>query len=159
MPAEATTPEARLVQLGIELPPVPEPKGLYKPLVVVGGLAYTSGHLPTGPDGKLTVGRVGAELDEQAGAAAARQAGLAILATVRAALGSLDRVRRVVKLLGVVNCTPDFTRQPVVLNGCSQLLADVFGPDRGVGARSAVGVGSLPLGVPVEIEAVFELEP
>jgi enamine deaminase RidA (YjgF/YER057c/UK114 family) len=158
MHAEATTPEARLVQLGIELPPVPEPKGLYKPVLVVGGLAYTSGHLPTGADGQLIVGRVGAELDEQAGAAAARQAGLAILATLRAALGSLDRIRRVVKLLGVVNCTSDFTRQPVVLNGCSQLLADVFGPDRGVGARSAVGVGSLPLGVPVEIEAVFELE-
>jgi enamine deaminase RidA (YjgF/YER057c/UK114 family) len=153
------SPESRLAQLGIQLPPVPEPKGLYKPLLVVGNLAYTSGHLPSAADGQLIIGRVGAELDEQAGAAAARQAGLAILATVRAALGSLDRVRRVVKLLGMVNCTPDFTRQPIVVNGCSQLLADVFGPDLGVGARSAVGVGSLPLGVPVEIEAVFELEP
>jgi enamine deaminase RidA (YjgF/YER057c/UK114 family) len=158
MHAEATTPETRLTQLGIELPPVPEPKGLYRPVVVVGALAYTSGHLPTAADGTLIVGRIGAELDEQAGAAAARQAGLALLATLRAAVGSLDRIRRVVKLLGVVNCTPDFTRQPVVLNGCSQLLADVFGPERGVGARSAVGVGSLPLGVPVEIEAIFELE-
>jgi enamine deaminase RidA (YjgF/YER057c/UK114 family) len=157
MPADVTTPESRLKHLGITLPPVPEPKGLYKPLVVVGNMAYTSGHLPSGPDGKLITGRVGAELDEQAAAAAARQAGLAILATLRAALGSLDRVGRVVKLFGTVNCTPDFTRQPVVLNGCSQLLADVFGPDRGVGARTAVGVGSLPLGVPVEIEAVFEL--
>lgn len=153
------SPESRLAQLGIELPPVPEPKGLYKPLLVVGNLAYTSGHLPTGADGKLVTGRVGVELDEQAGAAAARLAGLAILATVRAGLGSLDRVHRVVKLLGMVNCTPDFTRQPVVINGCSQLLADVFGSDRGVGARSAVGVGSLPLGAAVEIEAVFELEP
>ena len=150
--------ETRLVELNIQLPPAPEPKGLYKPLVVAGNLAYTSGHVPTRPDGSLVTGRVGAQLDEQAGAAAARQAGLAILATLRAALGSLDRVRRVVKLFGAVNSTPEFTRQPVVLNGCSQLLADVFGPERGIGARTAVGVNTLPLGVPVEIEAIFEIE-
>ena len=152
------TAEARLSELGLELPPAPEPKGVYRPLVVVGNLAYTSGHLPVKSDGTIITGRIGAELDQQAGYAAARQTGLAILATLRKGLGSLDRVRRVVKLLGVVNCTPDFNQQPAVINGCSELLAEVFGPDAGVGARSAVGVGSLPLGVPVEIEAIFEIQ-
>ena len=152
------TAEARLSELGLELPPAPEPKGVYRPLVVVGNLAYTSGHLPVKPDGTIITGRIGAELDQQAGYDAARQTGLAILATLRTELGSLDRVRRVVKLLGMVNCTPDFNQQPAVINGCSELLAEVFGPDAGVGARSAVGVGSLPLGVPVEIEAIFEIQ-
>lgn len=150
--------EDRLKELGLELPPAAAPKGLYRPAVIVGGLLYTSGHLPTRPDGSLVTGRVGADLDEAAGAAAARWAGLSILATVRAALGSLDRATQLVKLLGVVNCTPDFTRQPAVLNGCSQLFADLWGPEAGVGARSAVGVGSLPLGAAVEIEAVFAID-
>jgi enamine deaminase RidA (YjgF/YER057c/UK114 family) len=143
--------------LALELPPVSKPKGLYKPLVIVGNLAYTSGHLPVSCDGSLITGRVGAELDQAAGHAAARRAALAILATLRAELGSLDRVRRVVKVVGLVNCTDDFQQQPAVLNGASELLAQVFGPEAGVGARSAVGVNSLPLGVPVEIEAVFEI--
>jgi enamine deaminase RidA (YjgF/YER057c/UK114 family) len=150
--------ESRLKKLGIELPPVAPPKGLYRPVVVVGNLAYTSGHLPTAADGTLITGRVGADLDEQAGAIAARQVGLAILASLRTALGSLDCVRRVVKIFGVVQCTPEFTRQPAVLNGCSQLFADVFGAEAGVGARSAIGTSALPLGVPVEIEAVFEID-
>ncbi len=155
----ATGPSAseRVKELGLELPPAPEPKGLYKPLVIVGNLAYTSGHLPLRPSGELVVGRVGAELDQEAGQEAARLAGLAILATLRKELGTLDRVRRVVKVLGMVNSTPDFTAQPAVVNGCSQLLADVFGADAGVGARSAVGVAALPAGVPVEIEAIFEI--
>lgn len=152
------TAEARLSELGLELPPAPEPKGVYRPLVIAGNLAYTSGHLPVGSDGSMVTGRVGVELDQQAGYEAARQTGLGILATLRKELGSLDRVRRVVKVLGVVNCTPGFDRQPAVINGCSELFAEVFGPEMGVGARSAVGVGSLPLGVPVEIEAVFEVE-
>jgi enamine deaminase RidA (YjgF/YER057c/UK114 family) len=152
------TVEARLSELGLELPPAPEPKGVYRPLVIVGNLAYTSGHLPVKSDGSLITGRIGAELDKQAGYDAARQTGLAILATLRKGLGSLDRVRRVVKLLGLVNCTPDFDQQPAVINGCSELLAEVFGPEAGVGARSAVGVGCLPLGVPVEIEAMFEID-
>jgi len=149
--------EARLADLALELPPVSKPKGLYKPLVIVGDLAYTSGHLPVRPDGSLVTGRVGADLDQAAGHAAARQAALAILATLRAELGSLDRVRRVVKVVGLVNCTDDFQQQPAVLNGASELLAQVFGPEAGVGARSAVGVNCLPLGAPVEIEAVFEI--
>jgi enamine deaminase RidA (YjgF/YER057c/UK114 family) len=106
----------------------------------------------------LVTGRVGADLDLSAGAAAARLAALAILATLRAELGSLDRVRRVVKVLGLVNCTADFQQHPAVINGASELFAEVFGHEAGVGARSAVGASSLPLGVPVEIEAVFEIE-
>lgn len=153
------TPESRLNQLGLRLPPAAPPKGLYQPAVTVGNMVYTSGHLPAADDGSLIVGRVGADLDEQAGAEAARRAGLAILATLRSHLGSLDRVQRVVKLFGLVQCTSEFTRQPAVINGCSQLLADVFGPDAGVGARSAVGTSALPLGAAVEIEAVFEIQP
>ena len=151
--------EAKLAELGLQLPPAPEAKGLYKPLVIAGNLAYTAGHLPVASDGSITAGRVGAELDKDAGYEAARRAGLAILATLRKELGTLDRVRRVVKLLGVVNCTDDFDQQPAVLNGCSELLAEVFGPDTGVGARSAIGTNTLPLGVPVQIEAIFEITP
>jgi enamine deaminase RidA (YjgF/YER057c/UK114 family) len=150
--------ETRLKDLGIELPAVTPPKGLYRPLLIVGNVAYTSGHLSSAADGSLITGRVGADLDEQAGIMAARQAGLAILATLRAALGSLDCVRRVVRIFGVVQCTPEFTRQPAVLNGCSQLFAEVFGADDGVGVRSAIGTSALPLGVAVEIEAVFEVD-
>lgn len=150
--------EKRLRELGIELPTPAAPKGLYRPVVIVGNLAYTSGHLPTAPDGTVLFGRIEETLDETAGAEAARSAGLAILASLREALGSLDRVRRVVKLFGVVNSTPEFTRQPIVLNGCSQLFADVFGPEAGVGVRSAIAAPALPLGAVVEIEAVFEVE-
>jgi enamine deaminase RidA (YjgF/YER057c/UK114 family) len=149
---------ARLAQLGLALPPAAEPKGVYRPLVVVGNLAYTAGHLPVRPSGELVTGRVGADLDVAAGYAAAQLTALGILSTLKKHLGGLDRVRRVVKVLGVVNCTPEFTQQPAVLNGCSELLAEVFGPEQGVGVRSAVGVAALPLGVPVEIEAVFEIE-
>lgn len=156
MSAETTLPET-LKKLGLEMPPAPEPKGVYRTLTVVGSLAYTSGHLPIIPAGNLVTGRLGAELDAKAGHAAAVLAGLGILATLRKELGSLDRVRRVVKLVGMVNCTPEFNEQPAVLNGCSQLFAEVFGPDAGVGVRTAVGVSALPANVPVEIEAVFEL--
>ena len=110
-----------------------------------------------GRRGNLTVGRLGAELDVEAGAKAAQCVALNILASMRAELGSLDRIERVVKIFGLVNCTPEFTQQPAVVNGCSELFADVFGAEAGVGARSAVGVNSLPLGVPVEIEAIFEI--
>ena len=128
--------ETRLLELGIQLPPAPEPKGLYRPVVIVGGLAYTAGHLPVAADGSMVAGRLGGDVSKEAGYDAARLAGLSILATMRAALGSLDRIRRVVKLLGVVNCTPDFTQQPAVINGCSQLFADVFGPEIGIGAAA-----------------------
>ncbi len=149
---------AKLTELGLQLPPAPEPKGVYQPLVALGGLLYTSGHLPIDAAGNLVVGRVGAELGVDDGYRAAQLAALGILASLRKSLGSLDRVRRVVKVLGVVNCTPDFTQQPAVVNGCSELFADVFGREAGIGARTAVGASSLPLGVPVEIEAIFEVQ-
>lgn len=148
----------KLTELGCELPPAPEPKGVYRPLVIVDKLAYTSGHLPVGPDGTLIVGRLGENLDELAGYKAAQRAALSILATLDKALGNLDRVVRLVKLLGLVNSTPDFTAQPAVINGASDLFAEVFGPAAGVGARSAVGAVSLPLGAAVEIEAIFEIQ-
>ena len=150
--------EAKLRELQLELPPAPKPMGVYKPLLIVGNLCYVSGHGPLKPDGTMIVGRVGEDLDQQAGYGAARQTGLAILATLRSGLGSLDRVKRVVKTLGMVNCTPGFGEQPAVINGFSELMAEVFGKDNGVGARSAVGMGSLPSNIPVEIEAIFEIE-
>lgn len=158
MTAEARL-AAKLAELGLQLPPAPEPKGVYRPLVTVGNLIYTSGHLPIDSAGGLLTGRVGAELDLKAGYQAAQWAGLGILASLRKELGSLDRVVRLVKVLGVVNCTSEFTQQPAVINGCSELFAEVFGPAAGIGARSAIGVNTLPLGVPVEIEAIFEITP
>lgn len=149
--------EQRLQELKLQLPPAPKPVGVYKPLVTVGNLAYASGHGPLRTDGTLITGRVGADMDLASGKAAARQVGLAILATLRASLGSLDRVKRVIKVLGMVNSTADFAEHPKVINGCSELFAEVFGPDDGVGARSAVGMGSLPGNIAVEIEAIFEL--
>lgn len=149
--------DARIAELNLELPPAPKPMGVYKPLVVSGNMVYVSGHGPLLSDGSLMTGRVGADVDQEFGYQAARQTGLAILATLRAGLGSLDRVGRVVKVLGMVNCEPDFANQPAVINGCSELFAEVFGEERGVGARSAVGMGSLPGNIPVEIEAIFEL--
>jgi enamine deaminase RidA (YjgF/YER057c/UK114 family) len=151
------TAEVKLIELALELPPAPKPVAVYVPVVIVSDMAYVSGHGPMGADGSFITGRVGQDLDVKAGYEAARQTGLAILATLRSALGSLDRVRRVVKVFGMVNCTPDFTQHPAVINGCSELLASVFGPEAGIGARSAVGLGSLPIGIAVEIEAVFQI--
>jgi enamine deaminase RidA (YjgF/YER057c/UK114 family) len=110
------------------------------------------------PDGSLLKGCVGKDVDQQAGYDAAKQAGLTLLATLQAHLGSLDKVKRVVKLFGMVYCTDDFIQQPAVVNGCSELMAQVFGDDVGVGTRSAVGVAALPLGVIVEIEGIFEID-
>ncbi len=151
------TPEQKLRDLKIELPPVPKAVGLYQPCIIVGNLCYTSGHVPLMLDGSVLKGCVGRDADQQAGQNAARQCGLAILSTVRARLGSLDRIKRLVKLLGFINCTPEFTQQPAVMNGCSELMIQVFGPEAGVGVRSAVGTNALPLGILVEVEAVFEL--
>ena len=125
--------------------------------MVAGNLVYTSGHLPVDAAGKLLSGRLGAELDVAAGYEAAQLAALGILASLRKELGTLNRVGRVVKVLGAVHCTPEFTEQPAVLNGCSELFAQVFGREGGVGARTAIGVGSLPLGAAVEIDAIFEI--
>lgn len=153
----SASPHARLTALGLVLPPAPKPAGVYKPCLVVGQHVYVSGHGPLRNDGTMISGRVGADLDTAAGKAAARQVGLAILSTLVAGLGSLDRVARVVKVLGLVNATPEFTEQPLVINGCSELFVEIWGPDHGVGVRSAVGAGSLPGTIAVEIEALFEL--
>jgi len=141
----------------LQLPPAPKPAGVYQPVVISGKMAYVSGHGPLRTDGTLIEGKVGVDLDQQAGYDAARQTGLAILATLKSALGSLDKVQRVVKVLGMVNCPAEFQQHPAVINGCSELFAEVWGPDAGVGARSAVGMGSLPSNIAVEIEAIFEL--
>jgi enamine deaminase RidA (YjgF/YER057c/UK114 family) len=151
------SPQSRFEALGLTLPPAPKPIGVYIPSLVVGPLLYVSGHGPLLPDGTLMRGRVGRDYDLDGGKNAARQVGLAILATLVANLGSLDRIRRVVKVLGMVNCTPEFEAHPKVINGCSELFAAVWGADLGVGVRSAVGMGSLPDDIPVEIEAMFEL--
>ncbi len=151
--------EAKIIELGLELPPAPKPAGVYKPLVVVGNLAYVSGHGPLRTDGTLMTGKVGADIDLDGGYTAARQVGLTILATLKAQLGSLDRVSRVIKLLGMVYATPEFQEHPKVINGCSELFAEVFGSDHGVGTRSAVGMGSLPGNISVEIEGTFEITP
>lgn len=150
--------DARLKELGLVLPSAPEAKGLYRLAVVVGGVLHTAGHLPMAEDGSLLVGRLGENLDVAAGAEAARRSAMAILATLVRELGSLDRVERVVRVFGLVQCTPDFQQQPAVLNGASQLFADVFGPE-GIGVRSAVGTNALPLGAAVEVEASFQLKP
>ncbi|MGO9598665.1 MAG: RidA family protein [Isosphaeraceae bacterium] len=148
--------EDRLAQLKLELPPAPKPVATYVTALQVGDLLYVSGHGPLRADGSLITGKVGLDLDVPAGMMAARQTGLAILSTVRAHLGSLDRVVRLVKSLGMVNCTSNFGEQPKVINGYSELMKEVFG-DAGVGTRSAVGMGALPGGIAVEIEAIFQV--
>ncbi len=150
--------DSRITELNLELPPAPKPAGVYKPLVITGKWCYVSGHGPLKTDKTMLTGRVGTEADMAAGIAAARQTGLAILSTLREYLGSLDHVTKVVKVLGMVNAAPDFTDHPRVINGCSELFRDVWGDDAGVGARSAVGMGSLPGNITTEIEAIFELD-
>lgn len=147
--------ENRLRDLGLTLPDAPAPAANYVPAVRTGNLLFVSGQIASGPDG-LIVGRLGDTMDVEAGRQAARSCGLAILAQVRAALGSLDAVARVVKLTGFVNSTPDFTDQPEVINGCSDLMVEVFG-DAGRHARAAVSAPALPRGVAVEVEAVIEV--
>ena len=143
--------ETRLAELGITLPDAPAPAANYVPYVISGNLLYVSGQISP------VKGRLGADMAVPAGAEAARGCGLALLAQARAALGSLDRVRRVVRLGGFVSSTPDFTDQPEVVNGCSDLMVEVFG-DKGRHARAAVSAAALPRGVAVEIEAIFQIE-
>ena len=131
--------------------------GSIRMAVLAGSMLYVSGHGPLKPDGKMVLGRVGADLSLEQGKEAARVVGIAILSTVRNTLGSLDKVKRLIKTLGMVNCTSDFKDHPAVINGFSDLMAEVFGDDAGVGARSAVGMGSLPSNIAVEIECIFEV--
>ena len=154
----AASPEARLEALGIQLPPAPSPLATYVPAVRTGNLVYLTGQGPIA-EGKPTVtGKVGAGLTEEEGYQAARATILTSLAALRAEIGSLDRVRRIVKLVGWVNSAPGFTRQPWVINGASDLLVEIFG-DAGRHARSAVGANELPLDIPVEIELIVEVAP
>ena len=152
------SPETRIQELHLILPPAPKPIAVYKPAVRHGNLLYVSGHGPLKADKTMILGRVGADMTLDQGKDAARQVGLAVLATVRDTLGSLDKVKRLVKTLGWVNCTVEFTDQPKVINGFSELMKDVFGEDAGVGSRSAVSAHTLPGGIAVEVECIFEVE-
>ena len=149
--------EKRFQDLSLTLPPAPKPAGVYKPLVIVGNMAYLSGHGPLQADKSLITGRLGLDMDVEAGYDAAKVTGLAMLATLKSELGSLDKVKKVVKLLGLVRSADSFDQQPAVINGCSELFGQVFGEDAGIGARSAIGTNALPGGIAVEIEAIFEL--
>lgn len=151
------TPEQRLIELGLILPPAPKPMGVYKPALIDGNHLYLSGHGPVQQDQSLIKGRIGRDMNEEEGKLAARQVGLTMLATIRAHIGSLDNIKRVIKVLGMVNSTPEFEKHPYIINGCSELFASIWGDENGVGVRSAVGFGSLPGNIPVEIEALFEL--
>ncbi|SFT14679.1 Enamine deaminase RidA, house cleaning of reactive enamine intermediates, YjgF/YER057c/UK114 family [Sphingobacterium wenxiniae] len=149
--------DEKFEELGLSLPPAPAPKGVYKPYVIDGKYLYLSGHGPVQDDAELIIGRIGKDMDAEAGKLAARQVGLTMLSTIKTNLGSLNKIKRVIKVLGMVNCTGDFERHPYIINGCSELFAAVWGEENGIGTRSAVGFGSLPDNIPVEIEALFEL--
>ncbi len=154
---ENLTPDQRFEQLKLTLPPPPTPLGVYKPFLIVDKFVYVSGHGTVKEDRSLIIGQVGVDMNAEEAKVAARQVGLAILATLKDNLGSLNNIKRVIKVLGMVNAVPEFERHPFVINGCSELFAAVWGPENGVGVRSAVGMGSLPDNIPVEIEAMFEL--
>ncbi len=145
-------------KLELELPSPPKPMGVYKPFLIVGNMAYVSGHGTLKSDGTLIIGRIGEDLNIEEGKLAARQVGLAIISTLIDNLGSLDKISRVVKVLGMVNSTSDFDQHPYVINGCSEIFRSIWGQENGVGVRSAVGMGSLPNNIPVEIEAQFLLK-
>jgi enamine deaminase RidA (YjgF/YER057c/UK114 family) len=149
--------DARLKELKIELPPVPTPAGTYVHAVRTGNLLFLAGKGPHNPDGSVPRGKVGRDVATEEAYTHARSVGLTLIAVMKEALGNLDRVKRVVKVLGMVNATPEFGDQPKVINGCSDLLVEVF-VEKGRHARSAVGMGSLPGGITVEIEAIVEVE-
>lgn len=154
----ASKPETRIQELHLTLPEPAKPVAKYKMTVLAGNMLYVSGHGPAKLDDNSPVaGKVGSDLSLEKGKEAARLVGLNILSTVKSALGSLNKVKRLVKTLGMVNCPADFKQQPQVINGFSELMAEVFGEEAGVGARSAVGMGSLPGNIPVEIECIFEV--
>jgi enamine deaminase RidA (YjgF/YER057c/UK114 family) len=149
--------DKKLADMGYTLPTPAASVGVYRSVVVVDNLAWLAGHIPRTEDGQVMRGKVGDDIDLATARTAARRSGLAMLASLKAELGTLNRVKRLVKTTGMVNCTVDFTEQPQVINGCSELIRDLFGDENGVGARSAVGMSSLPAGAIVEIEAVFEI--
>jgi enamine deaminase RidA (YjgF/YER057c/UK114 family) len=151
-----TYPESRLEELKLILPPSPKPLGVYKPVLIIGKYLYVSGQGPMRADGTLITGRLGDSLTLEEGKQAARQVGLTMLATIKAQIGDLNGIKRIVKVLGMVNSTPDFGQHPAVINGFSELMAEVFGEENGIGVRSAVGM-FLPMNIAVEVEAMFEM--
>ncbi len=151
------TADQRFKNTGLILPPAPAPLAVYKPFIIDGKHLYVSGHGPLQNDGSLIIGRIGDDMDFEQGKLAAQQVGLTILSTITKNVGSLDKVKRVIKVLGMVNCVAEFEKHPYIINGCSELFKIVWGEENGVGVRSAVGMGSLPGNIPVEIEAMFEL--
>lgn len=152
------TADLNFKKLGFKLPPPPKPMGVYKPFLQLGNMIYVSGHGTFKEDGSLIIGRIGEDMDIEAGKLAARQVGLSIISTLIDNLGSLDKIDRVIKVLGMVNAISTFEKHPYVVNGCSELFRDIWGEKKGVGVRSAVGMGSLPDNIPVEIEAQFLLK-
>jgi enamine deaminase RidA (YjgF/YER057c/UK114 family) len=150
--------EKKLEAMGLTLPTLPGSKGIYHSCLTMDKLVYVSGHISVNTDGSFISGKVGQDFDESGGQMAARQCGLAMLVSLKKHLGDLDRIKRVVKLLGMVNATPDYTQHALVINGCSSLFVELWGDEFGKGVRSAVGMGSLPGNVAVEIEGVFEIE-
>jgi len=149
-------PSEKIKELGLEFPPAPKPAGVYRPILVVGKFLYVSGHGPVNNDGSLMQGRAGDTLSLEEAKLAARQVGLTMFSSILTHFGAINKIKRIVKVLGMVNCTPDFINHPTVMNGFSELMADVFGEENGIGVRSAVGM-MLPDGIPVEVEAMFEL--
>ena len=149
--------EEKLKELGYELPTLPASKGIYKRCLIDGKNLYVSGHISVNTDGSSITGKLGKDLSEEQGKAAARQCGLAILSSLKAELGDLEKVKRVMKVFGMVNSTPEYEKHPIVINGCSELFVALWGEDNGKGVRSAVGMGSLPGNVAVEIEGMFEI--
>lgn len=150
-------PQEKFELLGFTLPPAPMPLGIYKPYLIDGKYLYLSGHGPVRDDKSLITGRINVDMDIEEGKLAAKQVGLTMLSTIVTNFGSLNSVKRVIKVLGMVNCSSDFLLHPYVINGCSELFAEVWGQENGIGVRSAVGMGSLPDNIPVEVEAIFEL--
>lgn len=146
----------RIKEMNLQFPPAPQPAGVYRPILVIDKFLYVSGQAPVNFDGSLMQGRAGDDLSIEEAKLAARQVGLTMLSTILTHFGDIDKVKRIVKVFGMVNCTPDFQRQPLVMNGFSELMAEVFGREHGIGVRSAVGM-MLPDGIPVEVEAMFEL--
>lgn len=151
-----TNAESKIKQLNLVLPPAPKPVGVYKPVLIIGNTLYVSGQGPMKQDGTLIIGRLGENMGLEEGKLAARQVGLTMLSTIKSQIGDVDKIKRIIKVIGMVNCTPDFGQHPAVINGFSELMAEVFGEDNGIGVRSAVGM-FLPMNIAVEIEASFEL--
>jgi enamine deaminase RidA (YjgF/YER057c/UK114 family) len=150
--------EEKLSALGLSLPVLPASKGIYKRCLVTGDLLYVSGHISVNSDGSYLTGKLGKDMSHEDGKLAARQCGLAILSSIKEQLEGFDKIKRVIKLFGMVNSTPDFEKHALVINGCSELYVQLWGDENGKGVRSAVGMSSLPFNVAVEIEAIFELQ-